>query len=112
MTVRVREAVEHLCGDLDGVAVGDAAAAEELAQRAAGDVLVGDVDVTVVAAEPVGADAALVPQARRRLHLPHRTCGALPLARDDLERDLEPRALVAGQPDGARSAATERASGR
>ena len=35
--------------------------------------------------------------------------GGLALARDDLERDVEPRLLVAGEPDRAGAAAAERA---
>ena len=74
-------------------------------------VLVGDVDVAAVAAEVVGADAALVTEPRRSLHLPGRARRALALAGDDLERDLEPGALVAREPDRAGPAATERTEG-
>ena len=74
-------------------------------------VLVGDVDVAAVAAEVVGADAPLVAQPRGGLHLSRRTRRALALARDDLEGDLEPGALVAGEPDGAGAAASERSEG-
>ena len=109
--VRVRERVEDLRRRLDGVAVAELAGAQRLAQRAALDVLVGDVDVAAVAAEVVGADAALVPEPRRRLHLARRPRGALALARDDLERDLEAGALVPGEPDGAGAAAAERPEG-
>ena len=87
------------------------AGAQRLAQRAAVDVLVGDVDVAAVAAEVVGADAALVAEPRRGLHLARRARGALSLARDDLERDLEAGALVAREPDRARAAPPERAEG-
>ena len=109
--VGVRERVEDLRRRLDRVPVADLAAAERLAQRAALHVLVGDVDVAAVAAEVVGPDAALVAEPRSRLHL---ACGprrALPLARDDLERDLEPGALVPGEPDRAGPATTERPQG-
>ena len=81
---------------------------DRLPERLAPDVLVRDVDVAVVAGEVVGADAALVAQARGRLHLAHRARGALALARDDLQRDLETGPLVAREPDGAGAATAER----
>ena len=107
--VRVREALEDLRGELDRRGVVQLAHADQLAQGAAADVLVGDVHVPVVAAEVVGAHATLVPQAGRRLHLPCRACRALALARHDLERHLEPGALVAREPDGSGAAPAERA---
>ena len=60
--VGVSEAVEHLCRGLDGVTVGEGSVAERIAECAAGDVLVGDVDVALVAAEVVRADAPLMTQ--------------------------------------------------
>ena len=45
---------------------------------------------------------------RRGLHLARGAGGALSLARDDLERDVEARLLVAGEPDRPRAAAPER----
>ena len=65
--------------------------------------------MAVVAAEVVGADAALVPQPCRRLGFARGARRALALARDDLERHVEPGALVAREPDGAGAAAAERA---
>ena len=106
--VRVREPVEDLRGRLDGVAVAEPPGAQRLAERAAGDVLVRDVDVAAVAAEVVGAQAALVAEPRGRLRLALRARSRLALARDDLERDLEAGPLVAGEPDRARAAAAER----
>ena len=50
-------------------------------------------------------------QMRRGLGLALGARGRLPLARDDLERDVEPRLLVAGEPDRARAAAAERLQG-
>ena len=47
-------------------------------------------------------------QARRGLGLALGARSGLPLARDDLERDVELRLLVAGEPDRARAAAAER----
>ena len=105
--VGVGERVEDLRCGLDGVAVAELAGAQRLAQRDPLDVLVGDVDVPAVAPEVVGADAPLVAEPRRGLHLPRRPGSALALARDDLQRDLETRPLVPREPDGARAAATE-----
>ena len=58
--VRMRERVEDLRRRLDGVAVTEPAAAQRLAQRAALNVLVGDVDVAAVTPEVVRADASFV----------------------------------------------------
>ena len=104
----MREPLEDLSRELDGGRVVELARADQLAQRAAADVLVGDVHVAVVRAEVVRAHAALVAQARRGLHLACRACRALALPRDDLQRDVEPGLLVAGEPDRAGAAATER----
>ena len=60
--VGVRERLGDLGGDLDRVAVVELAAAQRLAQRAARDVLVGDVDVRRVAREREDPLAALVAQ--------------------------------------------------
>jgi hypothetical protein len=97
--VRVCEPVEHLGANLDGLRVGELARAELLAERAATHVLVRDVDVSPVAAEVVRAHAALVSKPRRSLHLAGCPSRALPLTGDDLERDVQPGALVARQPD-------------
>ena len=95
------EAVEDLCRRLDRLAVTQVAGAHRLAQRAAADVLVGDVDVTGIRAEAIRAQAALVPQAGRRLGLALGAIRRLSLARNDLQGDLEPGALVACKPDRA-----------
>jgi hypothetical protein len=108
VAVRVREALEDLRRELDGGRVVELARADQLAQRAAADVLVRDVHMAVVRAEVVGAHAALVAQARRGLHLAGGPCRALALARDDLQCDVEPGLLVAGEPDRAGAAPTER----
>ena len=50
-------------------------------------------------------------QARGGLGLALRARGGLPFARDDLERDVELRLLVAGEPDRAGAAAAERLEG-
>jgi hypothetical protein len=74
-------------------------------------VLVCDVDVTRVVADVVCTHAALVsePAGCERFALGASCC--LPFAGNDLERDVQPVALVAGEPDGARAAASERAHG-
>ena len=107
-SVRVRERVEHLGGDLDGVFVRELVRAHRLAHRSARDVLVGDVDVARVVPDVVRAHAALVAEPARRESLALGPRGGLSLARDDLERDVEAVALVAGEPDRARAAASER----
>ena len=61
--VRMCKAVEDLRRRLDRLAVTQVAGAHRLAQRAAADVLVGDVDVAGIGAEAVRTQAALVPQA-------------------------------------------------
>ena len=105
--VGVCESVEDLSGRLDGLAVAQRAPAHGLPQRAAADVLVCDVDVAGIRAEAIRAQAALVPQPRRRLGFAFGPVRGLALARDDLECDLEPRALVPCEPDGARAATPE-----
>ena len=108
--VRMGERVEHLGGDLDGILVGQLAGADRLAQRASGDVLVGDVDVARVVADVVGTDAAIVAEPPRGEGLALGTSGRFALARDDLERDVEPVPLVEGEPDRARPTRAERAA--
>ena len=107
--VRVRQTLEHLGGRLDRVGVVQLAGPQRLAHRLPRHVLVGDVNVAPVPIEPVGAQAALVPQPRRRQRLPLGPCRRLALARDDLQRDVEAGALVTREPDRARAAAPERA---
>ena len=106
-SVSMRERVEHLGGDLDRVLVREIVRPHRLAHRSAGDVLVGDVDVARVVSDVVRAHAALVAQPACRLSLALGPRGGLALARDDLQRDVEAVALVAGEPDRARSAASE-----
>ncbi len=109
--VGVGERVENLRSGLDGVAVAELAGAQGLAQRAALDVLVGDVDVAAVTAEVVGADASLMAKPRRCFHLPCRPGSPLALARDDLQGDLETGSLVPREPDRSGPAAAERPEG-
>ena len=108
VAMRVGETLEDLRRELHRGRVVELARADQLAQRAAADVLVRDVHVAVVRAEVVRTHAALVAQARRRLHLACRACRALALPRDDLQRDVEPGLLVAGEPDRAGAAPTDR----
>ena len=106
--VRVREPVEDLRRRLDRLAVAQLAGAHRVSKRPPADVLVGDVDVAGVGAEAVGAEAALVPQARCRLGLALRAVCGLALSRDDLQRDVETRLFVACEPDRAGASAAER----
>ena len=62
--VRVRQRLEQLGGGLDCVLVAELAGRDRLAQRAAGDVLVGDVDVARIARERVDPLAPRVAQGR------------------------------------------------
>ena len=81
---------------------------KRLAEGPARHVLVGDVDVLRVAAEPVGALAGRMAQARGGLGLPLGSGRRLPLPRHDLEGHVEPVLLVAGKPDRAGTAAPQR----
>src|SRR5262249_52400372 len=106
--MRVRKAVAHLRAGLDRGIVRQFAGAQGLAVRASRDEFVRDVDVTRVAAESPGTQAGGMAQLRggRGLSLGPRSRPAL--AGDVLERAVEARPLVAGEPDRARAAATER----
>ena len=84
-------------------------ARQRLAQRAAGDVLVGDVDVRRVARERDDPLAARVAERRRRAGLALGAVARLALARDDLQRDVEAGLLVACEPDLAHAAGAQRA---
>ena len=107
--VRVGQRVQHLGRDLDGVSVADLVHPHRLAQRAPRDVLVRDVDVAGVVADVVRAHAAVVAQPARGKGLTLSARGRLSFARDDLQRDVEPRPLVACEPDRAGAPASERA---
>ena len=106
--VRVGEGVEHLGGDLDRILVREAVRAHRLAQGAPGHVLVRDVDVARIVSDVVSAHTSFVAQPARRQSFTLGAGGGLSFAGDDLQRDVEARALVAGEPDGARAAASQR----
>jgi hypothetical protein len=106
--VRMRQPVEDLGRGLDRACIRQLAGAHRVAQRAAADVFVGDVDVARVGAEAVRAEAALVPQPGRRLRLALGAMPGLPFAWDDLQRHVEAGLLVAREPDRARCAAAQR----
>ena len=106
--VRMRQGVEHLGRDLDGIGVGELVHPHRLAQRASGDVLVRDVHVARVVPDVVGAHAAVMAEPSRREGLALGSGRGLPLARDDLQRDGEAGPLVLREPDGAGAAAPER----
>ena len=111
MRVSVRERLADLRGDLERNCVVDRSFPQGLPQRPAGYVLVGDVDVPGVARERVGALAARMTEPRGRRSLSLRPRSRLSLSRDDLERDLGSGRLVAGEPNRAGAAATERLQG-
>ena len=78
-----------------------------LAHGRAGDVLVRDVDVAAVARLRVDPLAARMAELRGRACLALGARTGLPLARDDLERDVEAAAFVACEPDRAGASAPE-----
>ena len=106
--VRMGEGVEHLGGDFDGFLVREAVRAHRLAQGPPGDVLVRDVDVARIVPDVVRAYAAFVTQPASRQGFTLGAGGSLSFTRDDLQRDVEARALVAREPDGARASASQR----
>ena len=83
-------------------------AADRLAQRAAGDVLVRDVDVRRVAGQRDDPLAARMPQRGCCARLALGPMPRLPFPRDDLQGDVEAAPLVAGQPDVTHPARAER----
>jgi hypothetical protein len=105
--VRVSERFEHLGSCFDCCAIVELAPAQGLTERSARNVFIGDVDVTRIPAEPVRALTRRVPQAGGGLRLPFGPRGGLPLARHDLERDVEAVALVSSEPDGPGATAAQ-----
>ena len=108
LRVRVCERLGDLRGHLDRGLVVELARAHRLAQRAAGDVLVGDVDVRRVARERQDPLAPRVAEGGGGARLALGPVARLALPRDDLQRDVEAAALVARQPDVAHPAGAER----
>src|SRR5262245_7678099 len=106
--MRVGERLTDLRADLERGLVVDHAFAERLPQCAPGHVFIGDVDVTRVTRERIGALAARVAKAGGRGGLPFGPRGGLPLAGDDLERNLDAGGLVTGEPNRAVASASER----
>ena len=106
--VGVRERLGDLAGHLDRGAVVELAGAQRLAQRAAGDVLVGDVDVGRIARQREDPLAARVAERGGGARLALGPMTALSLAGDDLQGDVEAAPLVAREPDMAHSAGAER----
>jgi hypothetical protein len=94
--VRVRECLEDLGARFDRSAVIELAAPERLAKGPPRDVLLGDVDVLGIPAEPVRALTGGVAQASGGLRLPLGAGCRLALPRDDFESDVEPVLLVSG----------------
>ena len=87
-----------LCRRLDRFPVVELARAHRLAQRAARDVLVRDVDMRLVAGQREDPLAVLVPKRGCRARLALGPVAGLSLASDDLQCDIEPALLVAGEP--------------
>ena len=108
LAMGVRERLEHLRRRLDGRRVVELAGGHRLAQRAAGDVLVGDVDVARVARERVDPLAAWVPERGGGARLAVGALGDPALAGDHLQGDVEAVLLVAREPDVPHSAGAER----
>src|SRR5215217_7286439 len=107
LPVRVGEAFEDLRGRLDRAGVRQLSVPSRLAHGRAGDVLVRDVDVAPVARLRVDPLAARMAELRGRACLALGARAGFPLARDDLERDVEAVALVACEPDRAGASASE-----
>ncbi len=105
--MRVRERLGDLGGHLDRGAVVELAGAHRLAQGAARDVLVGDVDVGRIARQREDPLAAGVAERRGGAGLALGPMAALSLAGDDLQGDVEAAPLVAREPDMAHSAGAE-----
>ena len=106
--VRVGESLCDLCAHLERAPVVELSAANRLPQRAARNVLVGDVDVRRVAGERNDPLAAAVPQGGGRTGF---ALGAMPrfsLAGADLQRDVEAALVVAGPPHVPHPAGAER----
>ena len=106
--MRVGQAVAHLRARLDRSLVLQLPGPQRLAVGAAGDEFVRDVDVPRVAAEAPCTEAGGVAQLRCGCSLALGSRGRFALAGDDLERDVEPRPFVAGEPDRAGATAAER----
>ena len=106
--VCVRKPLEDLGAGLDRGVVVELAAAERLAEGPPRHVLVGDVDVLGIAAEPIRALAGRVAQTGRRLGLTLGTGRRLPLPGHDLEGHVQAVLLVPRKPDRARPSAPQR----
>jgi hypothetical protein len=111
LAVGVCERLENLRAHLDGGAVVELAVPKTLAERLATHVLVGDVDVLVVALEGERAQAPGMAKPGRGLHLPLSPRPGLAFSRDDLERDVACGPFVPHEPDRARTSAAERPQG-
>ena len=107
--VRVGKRVEHLRGGLDGAPVVEHPVPDRLAQRAARNVLVRDVHVSLVAVDGEYAGAIPVAEPGHGNRLPLGAGARLALLRDDLERDVPTLSFVPGEPHRAGATAPERA---
>ena len=94
-SVSVRQTFEHLGSRLDGGRVVELPRAQELTKRSAGRVFVGDIDMPRIAAESIRALTARMPQPCGSFGLALGPRTRFALTRDDLERDVQTRCLVA-----------------
>ncbi len=99
LPVCVGEGVENLGADLDRGGVVELAAPQALPERLSGHVLIGDVDVVLVALERERAQTARVAKPGRGLHLPLCPRPGLAFSRDDLERDVACGPFVPHEPN-------------
>jgi hypothetical protein len=97
----VGEGVENLGADLDRGGVVELAAPQTLPKRLPGHVLVGHVDVVLVALESERAEAARMAKPGRGLHLPLCPRPGLAFSGDDLERDVACGPFISYEPDRA-----------
>jgi hypothetical protein len=109
--VCVRQRLEHLGSGLDRSRIVKLACPHRLAQVPSRNVLVGDVDVLVVARQLVRALTSRMPQPSGHQRLAPRACTRLSVSLDHLERHLDARVLVECQPDRPGATAPERAQG-
>jgi hypothetical protein len=104
----MRESLEDLRSCFDRVGVAQLSMTQGLAKRPARDVLVGDVDVAIVALEVERAQAPRVAKPGRGLHLSLGSRPGFAFSGDDFERDITSRALVSHEPDRTGPPAAER----
>ena len=103
--VRVRKPFQDLSRRLDRLGVAQLARSHRLAQGLTAHVTRRRCRRALSPSRSRRREAALVPQTDRRLGLALGAMGRLALPRDDLESDVQPVVLVAGQPHRSRTPA-------